>query len=260
MTALVQRDVLPYWRAQEPPAHQIPDGSFQVGITNAAGMRVGTTWVSAVRMADLVTVHSTTRLDLQGISNLMPFAGDLFLDADLSYDPQGRLDGFVFRMETSAVAARIKGTRYDSEFACIAQIGKVTQTMAMDAELSRYLGDSFRPFTHLENLHVGQTWRLRLIEPLAMLRGAMEFSTRLVKVERRETIRHAGKDVSCFRIETEGTVAWADDTGRVLRQEVQVPMLGKWTLEDEAYNDRDRLAAKKAMMNLREERHADPAG
>lgn len=255
MGALIQRDVWPYWQAQDPPERQIPDGAHQVGILNSDGRRVGTTWVRTIRMAGNVTVQSLTQLEVGEISNLLPMAGSLFLDSELSYSDESVLDGFEFRMESAVLSARVKGTRFEGEFACIAEIGGMKQSMALDTALSRFLGDSLRPFTHLEGIQVGQSWRLRLLDPISMLRGSgMEFRTQLVRVTARETITHRGGAVSCFRIETDGAIAWADERGRVLRQEVQVPLLGKWVIEDEPYNNRSRLNARKAMMTLREQR------
>ncbi|MBK8269008.1 MAG: hypothetical protein IPK83_12165 [Planctomycetes bacterium] len=173
----------------------------------------------------------------------------------MNYDSKAQLESFNFKLEIAGLSARVTGTRYDTEFACIAQVGDMTQTMALDGEVSRYLGDSLRPFTHLKGLRIGQTWRLRLIDPIALLRGSsVEFTTRLVKVVARETIEHGGEKVDCFRIETDGAVAWSNDAGQVLRQEVQVPLLGRWVITDEPFDDAKRLKAKKSMMTLRESR------
>ncbi len=261
MGALIQRDIWPYWQAQDPPERQIPDGAHQVGIFNGDGRRVGTTWVRTIRMSGNVTVQSLTQLEIGELSNLLPMAGSLFLDSELSYTDGSVLDGFEFRMESAVLSARVKGTRFDREFACIAEIGGVKQSMPLDTAQSRFLGDSLRPFTHIEGIEVGQSWRLRLLDPLSMLRGSgMDFRTQLVRVTARETIAHRGAEVSCYRIETEGAIAWADERGRVLRQEVQVPLLGKWVIEDEPYSDRSRLDARKAMMALREQRVSTRSG
>lgn len=258
MAALFQRDIVPYWRAQDPPAQQVPDGSYQVAMTNGSDRRLGTTWITTFRTATNVNVHSLTQLDLGAISSALPIAGPLFVESDLSYDGNQHLEEFLFRLETAFVAARVRGVRFGQQFACEAQIGAIKQSMAIDAELSRYLGDSLRPFTHLQGLKIGQAWRLRLLDPMALLsHSSVEFTTKLVRVTARESIEHDGKPVECFRIETEGTVAWATDSGRVIVQEVQVPLLGKWMLTDERYNDRARLEAKRDLMQLRESRNLE---
>jgi len=87
-----------------------------------------------------------------------------------------------------------------------------------------HLAETLRPFTHLKNLHVGQRWRLRLLDPIPLLQsGNMDLQISLVTVTGREPIDHGGRRIECFRVETEGAVAWVDDTGRVLRQEFKSP-------------------------------------
>ncbi|MBX3395052.1 MAG: hypothetical protein KF841_06755 [Phycisphaerae bacterium] len=256
MVALFQRDIVPYWRAQDPPSQQIPDGAYQVAMTNGSGRRLGTTWITTFHTGTNVNVHSLTQLDLGAISAVLPVAGPLFVESDLSYDHSQHLEEFLFRLETALVTARVRGVRFGQQFACEARIGTVKQSMAIDADLSKYLGDSLRPFTHLQGLRIGQTWRLRLLDPIALLsRSSVEFTTRLVRVTARESIDHGGMAVECFRIETDGTVAWATDSGRVILQEVQVPLLGKWMLADEPYSDRARLEAKREVRQLRDSRN-----
>lgn len=260
MAALLERDVIPFWRAQDPPGRPIPPGAFQVAIRNQAGRRVGTTWITTSPMPAYTAVLSSTRLDLGSVAPGLP-GGTLFFDTDLSYDAAGLLDEFAVRLDTAAIAARVTGVRYDREFACTARIGSLTRTMSFDGELSRYLGDCIRPFTYLRGLHVGQTWRLRLIDPIALLtRGALAFDTQLVRVTGRETISHQGRRVPCYRIETQGATAWANDAGRVLRQEVRIPLLGEWTLVDEPFDRRARKRAREAVRHLREARRAGIPG
>lgn len=244
MAALIQRDVLPYWQAQNPPTQQIPDGDYQVAITNAAGQKVGTTWVTTIRLAESTTIHSLTQLDVRKVSSMLPFAGDMYLTTDLTYGPAGGLNEFIFLMDSSAIQGRVQGVRYDKEFACKATVGAMTQTMTLDAELSKYIGDSMRPFTHLQGLHVGQTWRLRILDPFSMMRGgAADFTTKLVKVTGRETINHHGRMIACFRIESDGIIAWADESGRVLQQDVLIPLLGRWTITEEPFDDNAKRRA-----------------
>lgn len=250
MAALIQRDVLPFWQAQDPPGHAVPTGDFQVAIMNEAGQRVGTTWVQAFRKPNR-TVYSTTRLDLGTVAKVLSTLGPMFLDSSLTYADGGGLKEFLFQLRTAGLSARVEGFLYGHEYACAATIGGMTRAIALNGELSKYLGDSIRPFSHLEGLRVGQTWRIRLLDPLSLVRNqSLEFSTRLVTVRRRERIQHRGRAVSCFRIETEGAVAWADGTGRILRQEVTIPFVGKLMLLDEPFDEAAYRRAKRAAHTL----------
>jgi len=238
MALLVRDDVIPYWYAQEPPADRIPRSKHQVAIFNAAGDRVGTSWVRTVPTGDFKTVLGSTIIDMQRVSNILPVRGMLRLESNLTYNSEDELDDFLFMMDASGMIAKVHGERYNEEFACLAEFGQFKRQLALDARMSSFISDGMRPFTHLSGLEVGHTWRLNLLEPMALLtEREVRFRIQLVRVTARETIEHHGEDVECFRIETEQTVAWADDDGRIIRQEVTIPLLGKWTMIDEPYDD-----------------------
>lgn len=253
MGALIHRDVLPYWMAGDAPCQVTPEEEYQVGITLDGRRRVGTTWVTTTITPGMRLVRSATRLDLGAIRTVLPLSGELVLQSDLSYAADDSLETFSFDLRSGGFEARIEGERYGRDYACTLRIGPKSWTIALEGEHSEYLGESLRPFTRLKNLTVGQRWRLRVLDPFAALQSqTLEFNTQVATVTARETIAHAGERVSCFRIETEGTVAWADDEGRVLRQEVNVPLLGRFVLTDE---DFDRAAWKAAVGPSRLDEH-----
>ena len=256
MGALINRDILPFWQTQEPPSQNMPPGRFQVAIRNQQGRQIGTTWVTTTAVASYTLVVSTTRLDVGALSGLSSMAGELFVETELTYAADETLDEFSLKLDSGALSAVVSGARYGREYACTATVGSVTRTLSFDGELSSLLGDSLRPFTYLEGLCVGQSWRLHLIDPLALLKSrSLECITQLVRVTRRETIQHAGRAVECFRIETDGTIAWVDDDGRVLRQEVRIPLLGKWVISAEPFDELSYERAKTAIGQLREEKN-----
>jgi len=241
MALLLTRDVIPYWYAQEPPADRIPRTNHQVAIFNAAGDRVGTSWVRTVRNAQAQSVFGSTLIDMERVSNILPVQGLLRLESTLTYNEDNDLDDFLFIMDAGGMIAKVHGERYNEEFACLAEFGQFKRQLALDARMSSFISDGMRPFTHLSGLDVGHTWRLRLLDPIALLtEREVRFRVQLVRVTARETIEHHGEDVECFRIETEQTVAWADDDGHIIRQEVTIPLLGRWTMIDEPYDDAAR--------------------
>ncbi len=238
MALLLTRDVIPYWYAQEPPADRIPRSNHQVAIYNAAGDRVGTSWVRTVPTGEFKNVLGSTVIDMQRVSNILPVRGLLRLESNLTYNSENELDDFMFIMDAGGMIAKVHGERYNKEFACLAEFGQFKRQLALDARMSSFISDGMRPFTHLSGLEVGHTWRLNLLEPMALLtEREVRFRVQLVRVTARETIEHHGADVECFRIETDQTVAWADDDGRIIRQEVTIPLLGKWIMIDEVYDD-----------------------
>jgi len=256
MTFLVRRDVLPFWSAQQAPSQIAPDrGSFQVAIRNEAGVRIGTTWITATPTENITTIQSTTLLDLRAIASILPLRKPLLCNTRLTYLSDGKLDQFSLKLKGAPIPIQVDGERCGPDFACSTTFGGTTKTVSLDGRLSECLAETLRPFTHLKGLHVGQRWRIRLLDPFSLLREQKPvFKMQLVTVTEREAILHNGDRVDCFRIETEGTVAWADDTGRVLRQEVQIPLLGRWILTDEPF---DWEARKKAMALDRGEQGKD---
>lgn len=252
MAALVRRDVLPYWTAQEAPNQLTRDDRYQCCISNGGGKRIGTTWATTTTGPQLTTVHSTTDLDLSALSGFMSAQGRLLLDTDLTYEPDGKLFRFAFFLHGAGVPISVTGERLGHDYACTAKVGTTTTIIPLDWRLSEGLGEMLRPFTHLEGLEVGRRWRLRLLDPFAVIKGGnIEFKTQLVTVTAKEMIEHLGRGIECFRIETEGATAWADDTGRVVRQEVLIPILGKWVLKDEPF-DQALWRAATAAVNRRE--------
>lgn len=256
MTALVQRDIVPFWTAQEPPPLTLPNDTFQVAIHNSTGTRLGTTWVRMVPTQNLTTVRSTTLLNLSSLASLLPASGPLLLDTCLTYQAGGVLDQFRCRIKGAPWPILVQGERCGRDFACATTIGTTKKMIPLDGRLSECLAENLRPFTHLKDLRVGQNWRIRLLDPFALLQGrSPDPKMQLVSVTGREPITHRASQVNCFRIETEGSVAWADATGRVLRQEVQIPLLGKWVLTDEPF---DQAARHAAIEILRGETDAKP--
>jgi len=237
MGTLVHRDVLPYWTAGEAPCQVVPDERYQVGVWMEGGRRVGTTWVTTTVSPSMRLVRSATKLDLAAIRTVLPLSGDLLLQSDLGYETDDTLDNFNFDLRGMNVQASVEGERFGRDYACTIHIGGRKWTIGLEGRHSAYLGETLRPFTRLKKLVVGQKWRMRVLDPFAILQSqTLEFSVQIAKVAGRETIEHDGRQVPCFRIETEGTVAWADDEGRVLRQEVNVPLLGRFVLVDEPFD------------------------
>ena len=257
MTLLVRRDLLPFWTAQDAPAQAPSDETFQVAIRNAAGVRLGTTWVRMAPTQSITTVRSTTFLDLRSATGVLAVPGPMIFDTNLAYQTGGVLDQFRLRVEGAPLPIQVVGERCRSDFACTITFGTLKKTLSLDGRLTEYLSETLRPFTHLENLRVGQRWRIRLLDPISLLRGGnLDLKMQVVTVTKREAISHDGRQTDCFRVETEGAVAWVDESGRVLRQEVLIPLLGKWTLTDEPYDPKARIAAL-AMVN--HEANASPA-
>ena len=162
---------------------------------------------------------------------------------ELGYRPNAMAQGLVQR-KTRIVGVLVSDLNNPFFADVIAKLGDLKKTMLLDGEMSRYLSETMRPFTHLERLRVGQRWRIRLLDPFALMQNqTIEFQTQLATVAQRETIRHRDQDVDCFRVETPTAIAWVDEFGKVLKQEVRLPLIGTWTLLDEEFDSEARQRA-----------------
>jgi hypothetical protein len=258
--AVFQRDILPNWLAGDPPpndAQKLGEGDerkVQVGIYDEDNRLLGRSWTRAERKATggLVTVRHTTALrpiHLPGGVTSPP----VLVEINITYR-SGRttIDELEFRMSGLPLPVWMKFEAVETgEFPCKWQVGEEKGEFLLDSSVPPSLGDVIRPFDRLPNLHVGQSWQLKLINPLEQLlpnfdpRGA-ELEPVIVRVTGRETMEHNGARVQAFVVETEGAKAWVADDGRVLRQTVRVPLLGELTLLDETYDPRTYERATRA--------------
>lgn len=247
-TALLVRDVVPYWRAQEPPRGALPVGDSQVGIFDARGHRLGSCWASVRDQTDLTTFATCTELD--GLAPLEggPLFGHLLIDSVLMFSrPQRELIDFEIELRREEdLVVELIGHRIGQDFACTLRLGRSSRDFSFDARTTAELGELLRPFAHLPNLHVGQTWQLRVVDCMSLMRGrGVSLAPQLARVTAVETIRCRERDVRCYRIETDGVTAWAEESGRVLLQRVAVPLLGTLEVRDEPFDAAARQRARR---------------
>jgi len=244
MAALLDRDY-PFWRQLDPPSTVIPTGNRQTAIYDAGNNRVGTAWMTVSQKSAVV---SFTQFEIARVVPGLPAGGPIAVKTTLGFDDDGSLQRIMFWLHGVGIPIQVSANRIGDDFACDLRIGDLQRSMSLPAEASECLGESLRPFTHLKGLHVGQTWRIRIVDPIALLRDqSVDFTAQMATVTARENVKHNGVDVPCFKIETNGAIAWANDEGTVVRQEVVIPFIGKWTLLDEKY---DAAAREKAMARV----------
>lgn len=252
LAVLFQRDVLPYWRAQEPPRGEIPDADHQVGITDSGGRRIGTSWVSIRRTGGTSSWNSFTelmKLSVAGFASLPPVA----ISTTLDFQADGSLGSFESSVLGMGVPIRMEGHLLGIDYSCLVTIDQFKQPLSIDARFSRQLGESLRPFTQLPNLHVGQTWQVRIVDPVSLLqRQTPDFRTMLVTVVGKSEIEHRGEKVECFQVESDGAWAWVNRDGRVLVQTVLVPLVGKITLTDEPFDGAARMQSRRRFRDAAE--------
>jgi hypothetical protein len=247
------RDVLPHWVPNDVPpndAQMLSPGDerfVQVGIYNDDGVRIGTSWTSSQRKAagefvgvNTVTIFGPVTLPAITIPRLR-IDSDIILRTSTQ-----RVDEVNIKVYGVDVPIQLKCEAMPTgEFPCHWTVGPQSGDVVLDGELPAMLGDVVRPFDRLPNLYVGQTWRLKLVDPLKALlpqleNSGIEIEPLVFRVTGREKLVWSGREVEVFVVDGGETTAYVDDDGRVLRQEVSVPLLGRLVLIDEPYSDRSR--------------------
>lgn len=246
--ALLIREVLPDWLAGEPPrtrAFDLPPGKrieAQCGIFDAEGHRIGYCWTRADRSGELVSIHNKTVLRRLSLPNGLSVPG-LRVDTDLRYQNAQTLSELNVRVSGLEFPVRLEGEFVPPDmFPCEWQVGDRRGHFVLPAAATRAIGDVFRPFESLTGLYVGRSWRVSLLSPLAAIVsgwGARDSlaSSVLVRVVGKEVIEHRGVPIEAFVLEAPGLRAWVGPDGQVIRQQVELPLVGTLTLVDERYDE-----------------------
>ena len=247
---LLWHDVWPQWCAGPPPqsaAAELPPGSrrtAQYGLF-VQDRRIGRAWSVAEKRAEVTDIRQLTLLDAVQLPHgvMLPVAR---LDMQLRYQSPEMPLSLDLEIQGLPVKATLEGRAFAGDFGCEWRFGELHGSFVVPADTLRAMGDSLRPFDRLPGLHVGQTWQMRLVNPMPQVlpgfggRGP-GFESVLVKVTGRETIAHPhdGHPVEVFVVEAPPparTKAYVADDGQVLRQEVDMPLVGRIVVLDEPFN------------------------
>lgn len=246
-TALFMRDHLPALTAGDAPTPEVfrlgtgEERWVQTAIRDSEGREVGKSWTRVHRDQAVSTHEQTTFI------NAIRLPGGVLTPAvrvemELLYQADAHtVDEAHLRVAGLPVTVKFDGERISGEFACMWKVGDQTGTFVLDGAATRALGDALRPFDRLPNLDVGQTWRMRLVNPLENLAPGLraegiDLESVLVRVTAREQIRVDGTSFDAFRVEAPRAVAWVAEDGRVVLQEVDLPLLGKLTIVDQPFD------------------------
>ena len=249
--ALWIRDVAPDWYAGAPPTaralHLPPGGvlNVQLGLFDEEGRRIGYAWSCSSRDEFLVKVQHRT------VIRSLKLPGDVVIpmiriDTDLSYHGRNMLDELHIRVLGLGAQINLRGAFYPPDhFPCQWQVGAQRGEFDLPAETTRALGDVIRPFDGMTGLTVGQSWRLNLLNPLAGVVpdwGArfMANQSNVVRVSGIERMNYRGKVVDAFVLEADKIRAWMTSDGHLIRQEFELPVIGRLLLIDEPYDDQTR--------------------
>lgn len=246
--ALFYSDVLPNYIGDPPqpvglslePNQSV---SYQLGIFNDHNERLGWSWSTHRRANDgQITVRCTTII-LGAVVNGLALP-TLRLDTSLHFNSNNELDTLALNVNAAGHRLELKGELVPpDQFPCTWSLGNSQSgSFLLPARATRGLGDAIRPFDGVTGLHVGQSWRLQVVNPVSDLLPGLgsEFALEpiLVKVVRRERLERPTGPLDAFVVEAPSMTVWVADDGRVLRQQTDLPVLGRLTLESESYDHR----------------------
>ena len=246
MTALFVRDVWPAWTAQDLPpicSADILQGigrDQQYGMFVGAGGRIGTSWTRFRSIVDVQIIEITHFIQRVGDF------GPIRIETDLKFSAeQGRLQEFSVRLHGAPQPIRIEGERIGDEIVCNIHAGVTRRAFHVNAAVAGMIGESLRPFSVLPEIHVGQTWRVYIVDPLSLLLGGKTAPRPvLVRVTGRDTITIRGTPTETFVVEWPSSRSWVDERGRVIRTQIDVPLIGRLTLLAEPFNNSELRSAR----------------
>ncbi len=239
MTWMISRDVIPRWFAQEPPSAAsvmwLADQGrwFQYGIFDADDSLRGNYWTTYSVQGQ--TISRTDYLRLQNVGVI----DQLFLDSDMTFASEDVLDDVHIRIGGIPVPIDLKGERQGPQFAFQLKIGTLPiHEFVLDSQAARTLCDGIKPFSVLQNLSVGQSWKIHVVDPLSLIQNpGARVQSIVARVSGRETIEVNGRNEDCFVVETDGIRAWVNEAGRVILQRVNLPGLGILEIREQRFSE-----------------------
>ncbi len=252
MSWLVAHDVVPAWTAQDLPKFVAGDwlsrqhSVSQARIESAGGKRVGTVWTEYIP-----TTAGLSRQDIIWLSDIprmppLPEMPPMLVRIDTDFTTDGKLDSFALELFGYGEPVSLQGERYSGYLAFRLDVGTArTQLFKVDASVAGLVADAFHPFPPMPSLEVGQSWRMYVVNPLAVLTGAgAKLMPLVVNVTGTQMLQGPDGAKSCFVLEADKAKAWVDPNGQVLRQEIELPYGGKFTTIAEPYDQALRSAAQ----------------
>ena len=227
MSWLVAHDVWPGLSAQDPPTLKVTDWLREHGtraqLTIMDGQkRIGTVWTTY--LIDDTTIR---RDDVIWIERLPVDLAPLRVIVESIFTSDGVLDEFEIRLDSADTRMRLKGERFPMDFAFTFETGPVFKSFKVPLNDGSLIAGAFNPFAQLSDLHVGQTWRMQVFNPIAAVTGlGNRFTSMVVSVTGEERIDTGVWEGNCLVVEAKGAKAWIDVNGVAQLQEMEFPILG----------------------------------
>lgn len=250
MSWLVAHDVWPGVSADDPPPLQVNDWLRDEGRQTQYTIHgkdgpMGTIWTSY-----LIDATSIQRRDLVWIERLPVPIVPLRTTVDSVFTVDGVLDEFTLRIRNPQADIRLHGERFHSSFSFKLEMDPTADPQLFTLPLADggTIAAAFNPFAHLDDIRVGQRWRMQIFNPVAALTGiGSRFLPLLVEVTGEEDIVTAAGVERCLVVESPNAKAWVDRHGIVHVQEATLPLIGRIRIVREPdFDEPARQEAQKA--------------
>ena len=241
---LFAHDVWPVWTAKEPPLVQPSDWIQGEGRQVRFSLVKDGQVVGAIWRSYTPGNRTVQRVDTIWVERLSLPVVPLYVRVDSTFTEAGLLDDFKATIEPPGMLpVELHGERFYTDFSFEFKQGPVEHVFKVPLTDGGIIGSALSPLSQLTDIHVGQTWRMQVFNPMAALVGVGDrFVSVVVEVTAREKISTDDGEVDCFVVESPGTRAWIDERGTVLVQEATLPMVGKFSLVRESDYDEMGLA------------------
>jgi hypothetical protein len=244
---LIAHDIMPAWTALEVPPFKMTEsmklggGSSQHVLLDDAG-EMGRLWTTY-----LIDENSIRRDDLIWIDRVPADIAPLRVLATSTFTGDGVLDELTVIIENEEHTFRLHGERFATDFSFTLDTGdphvKAFKVPIADGSM---VTAAFNPFGSLGELEVGQRWRIQVFNPAATLMPLGDrFFRMVVEVTGEERIKTPFGERNCLVVESPNARAWVDATGAVIKQELALPLIGKFTVLREPEFDQDKYVSAK---------------
>lgn len=248
MSWLIRTDVWPAWTAREPPPAVSPDWiqgesvRQQARIDDKHGRRMGTIWTVYSRSGESVAREDVIYLERFPIPDLPA----LRVEIESQFDAQGRLDEIHADVYGPHIHVELNGERFASQLGFELRAGTYHLPFRLDDVEAGMIGDAFKPFSAMPGLEVGQSWRMQVFNPVAMIfpRFGEKFIPMLARVTGKESVSTPEGMVECLVVEAGGALAKVGPDGTVHYQEMELPVGGKITIQSEPFDEWELRRAK----------------
>jgi len=247
MSWLVAHDVWPGWTAQDPPLLRPTEWLMGEGNKTQFTVLHDNTPIGTIWTSYLVDSASIIRTDVVWIERFPLEITPMRVTVDSTFTGDGLLDEIHIELDNAGTAITLHGERFYADFSFTLETGSMERAFKVPLTDSGLVTGAFHPFAQLNDLSVGQTWRMQVFNPIAALTGVgNRFIPMLVSVVGEQTIATPEGDRRCLVVQSPNATAWVDQRGAVLAQEMTLPVAGTIRIVRESeYDDGARNAAEK---------------